>query len=53
LNVEVSRPIWRRGLAGLFCELFVELADLGLWGGWGALGFSGLVDALRSHCFSL
>src|ERR1700722_455200 len=30
MNVEVSRLIWRRGLAGLFCRLFVELADLGL-----------------------
>jgi hypothetical protein len=29
MNVEVSRLIWRRGLAGLFCSLFVEPGDLG------------------------
>jgi hypothetical protein len=43
--VEVSQLMRRRGLAGLFSGLFVELADLGLRGGWGALGFGGLVDA--------
>lgn len=43
--VEVSRLMRRRELAGLFSGLFVELADLGLRGGWGALGFGGLVDA--------
>jgi hypothetical protein len=45
MNVKVSRLMRQRGLAGLFCGLFVELADLGLRGGWGALGFGGLVDA--------
>jgi hypothetical protein len=28
MNVEASRLIWRRGLAGLFYGLFVDLADL-------------------------
>jgi hypothetical protein len=29
----------------------VERADL--WGRWGFLGFGGLVDASKSHCFSV
>jgi hypothetical protein len=47
MKVEVSRLIWRRGLAGLFKGLLDELAHgfHHLWGGWGALGFGGLVDA--------
>jgi hypothetical protein len=32
---------------------FVERADLSLRGWWGLLGFGGLVDAAKSHCFSV
>jgi hypothetical protein len=35
MNVEVSQLIGRRRLAGLFCGLFVELVNLGLWGRMG------------------